>query len=133
MEKWIDWITVSILFIAMLGLSLVPRCTQASDWTTADTQRELAYVAISVIDMGQTMDIRNHDDIEEGVPFTRAILGRNPEPLPTAAYFAATTALHYGISRALPRGWREGWQSVTIVVNGAVVANNWAIGLRWGY
>lgn len=103
---------------------------ESSTWTSADSKRELASGALMFVDMMQTMDIKNHDDIEEANPLARSLLGSNPEPLQTGAYFAAAAGIHYGISRALPRGWREAWQYGTIVVQGSVVANNWAIGLR---
>ena len=116
-----------VLYVIVIGQAV------ADDWRTEDTRREIAYNVLAGVDMMQTMDIRNHDNIEEAVPFTRAILGRNPEPVPTVAYFLATSALHYGVSRALPHGWREGWQSVTIIVEGSVVANNYVVGLRMGW
>lgn len=108
--------------------------TYAADrWTKTDTRYEIAYAIVAAFDASQTADIRNHDNIEEGVPWTKAILGKNPEPLPTAAYFGAAVALHAGISYMLPKDWRRGWQTTTLIVNSAVVANNWALGLRIGW
>lgn len=120
------------VFVAIIYAEVL-KTASADDWRPGDTRREIAYNVFAAVDMMQTMDIRNHDNIEEAVPFTRAILGRNPEPAQTAAYFVATSALHYGISRALPHGWREGWQAVTIIIEGSVVANNYVVGLRVGW
>jgi len=106
---------------------------EAADWTKLNTGMEVAYVAVAVADAFTTADIRHHDNLEEVQPVARALLGRNPEPVPTALYFAGTMAIHYGISRVLPRGAREVWQATTIVVNGSIVANNYQLGLRFGF
>lgn len=103
---------------------------EAAEWNDYNTAMEVGYVIASVIDMRTTMDIRNHDNIEERGP-AGYVLGRNPEPLPTVAYFAATTAAHYAISRALPSGYREVWQAVTLTVEGGYAVNNMRLGLKW--
>jgi len=102
----------------------------ADKWTPENTALEIGYNLFALIDMRTTMDIRNHDNIEERGP-AGLVLGRNPEPLPTVAYFVGTSVLHYGVSRALPRYWREGWQVVTIGVEGGYALNNVRLGLKW--
>lgn len=103
------------------------------DWTAADTRRQAAYTTILVIDAGQTADISNHDDISEANPVLRGLAGDNPSQGAVAGYFAAVGLAHYAISAALPPKHRRIWQHVTIGVNGAVVANNFRIGLTWGF
>lgn len=105
----------------------------AGDWSKTDTRWQLAYTAVAIADAFTTADIRNHDDIVEVAPLTRQVLGRNPEPLPTAAFFAGEIVGHYLISRALPPKYRRIWQATTVTVQGAVVANNIRIGLRFGF
>ena len=119
----------AVLVVMMLAAT----AAGASDWTAADARFELGYAAVAIADAFTTADIRNHDDIEEVAPLTRQVLGKNPEPLPTAAYFTAAIAAHYGVSRALPKPWRRYWQVTTITVQSAVVANNIRIGLRFGF
>ena len=41
-----------------------------------------------------------------------------------------TGLAHYGISRALPSGYRKWWQRVTIAVEAGVVAHNFSIGVN---
>lgn len=134
MKRVIDAALAFILGAALMhggechAFDLVP-----DDWTKTNTKMELGYVAIATVDMFQTMDIKNHDDIHEANPIVRSVLGDNPERGQTAAYFAGAMAGHFLISRALPKGWREVFQTGTVIVQTGVVANNWALGLRVGW
>jgi len=120
------------VYVILAGL-LLSGAARADDWRPIDTKRELAFTVVSILDAGTTADIRNHDDIEEKAPITRQVLGRNPEPGETAVYFAGMAAGHYLVSKMLPRKYRSYWQNISLVVNGSVVANNYRIGLRWGF
>lgn len=117
-----------VALLALMGWSTA----EASDWKEHNTAMEVGYVIASVLDMNTTMDIRNHDNIEEVGP-AKVFLGANPEPLPTMVYFAATTAAHYAISRALPPGYREVWQGVTLTVESGMAFNNMKLGLSWRF
>ena len=99
-------------------------------WTQADTNRQLGISVLMLADAAQTMDIRNHSDLEEVAPVTKWILGRNPEPLETSVYFAASIGINYAIARTLPPRYRKVFQYVYIGFEGAIVANNHYIGLR---
>lgn len=102
----------------------------AGGWQDHNTALEVGYQVANVLDMFTTMDIKNHDNITEQGPAKR-FLGENPERLETAVYFAASGALHYAISRALPPGYREGWQAVSLVIEGGYAVNNMKLGLKW--
>ena len=119
--------------LAIAFVLLLMSDVKAESWTRADTMLELSYVAVALADAMTTADIRNHDDIEEQGVLARAALGANPNPGPTAAYFAGAMAIHYSISRALPRDYRRVWQMVTVAVNGGIVANNISLGLKVGF
>jgi hypothetical protein len=110
----------------------VGKC-HADEWTRADTHREIAYHVVAWMDAATTADIKNHDDIEEKAPITRQVIGKNPSNGEVVAWFAATSVVHYGISRALPKPYRKYWQYVTIGVESAMVVNNVSLGLRWGF
>lgn len=127
-------VTLIATLIAYVAVCFVAiRDAEAGDrWTDTNTALELGYLAVAFVDMRTTMDIRNHPDIIEVGP-ARHFLGKNPEPLPTVAYFAAGAAAHYAISRALPRGWRETWQVVSIGFEGGYAVHNVRMGLKWGF
>lgn len=124
--------TLLVLIVALCLAMLSGRCS-ADEWTKYNTRLEMGYVALALADAMQTNDIQNHDDIEEANPVARALIGNNPSTAGTAAYFGGAIVGHYVISRVLPKGWREAWQTGTVIVQGGVVANNWAIGLKVGF
>lgn len=123
---------IIIICVAVLSTMAMVAPANAAEWDDHNTAMEVGYVIASVLDMNTTMDIRNHDNIEEVGP-AKLFLGANPEPLPTVVYFAATTAAHYAISRALPSGYREVWQAVTLTVEGGYAYNNMRLGLKWSF
>jgi hypothetical protein len=125
-------ILLEALVAIVLVLALITDA-KADAWTKTDTMFELSYAAVAIADAMTTADIRNHDTLEEDMPVARALLGRNPEPLPTAAYFAGTIAVHYAISRLLPKPARNLWQTSSIAFNANIVANNYQLGLRVGF
>jgi len=110
------------------ALDLVPE-----NWTRADTGRQVAYMAILAIDAGQTADIQNHDDLVEKNPIITGMFGENPTSGQTAAYFIGTGITHYAISAMLKPKYRRYWQNVSLSFNGAIVANNFRLGLSWGF
>lgn len=120
--------TLAVLFFTLFTCHV--SAVNASDWTSADSARELTYVAVAFMDMQTTKDIRNHPDIEEQAPITRAAIGPNPSNRDINVWFAALVSGHYLISRSLNPAKRRQWQYVTIGVHGLVVANNLHIGLR---
>ena len=110
------------------ALDLVPE-----NWTTADTARQVAYTAILAMDAGQTADIQNHDDLVEKNPVINGMFGDNPTSGQTAAYFVGAGVAHYAVAAMLKPKYRRYWQTVTISINSAVVANNFNLGLSWGF
>jgi len=128
MRPLIEYLAAIIVTILLLGLS---ECVTADDWTRADTTRQIVYTALLAADAATTIDIGNHPEVEESVSLTRHILGANPEPLETAAYFSVLGLANYAIARQLPAGkWRSGFQTLSAITSGQYVVNNWKLGLR---
>lgn len=119
--------TAMVLFLLVASPSL------ADEWTTADTAREVTYLALHVVDWGQTLDIENHPDLRE----TNPILGSHPSRGEINTYFIATGLLHpivsYGLRKYAPDGWVQAWQYVTIGVELGAVGNNASIGIGFGF
>lgn len=115
------------LYIAALCLPLIIGC---AGWTTADTYRETAYMAMHVADWGQTLDIADHPEKwHEHNP----ILGNNPSRGRVNAYFITTAVLHPVVSAALPEPYRKWWQYGTIGLEAVCVGNNARIGIGFGF
>lgn len=111
---------VLYLLLACGCTSIAPR----DDWQTDHTVAEVAFQLSNAVDALQTARIRDRDDLREGAPLTRAVLGPKPEARETALYFASVGVSHYLISRILPPKWRPWWQGGTLVYSGATVLNN---------
>lgn len=106
---------------------------QPDDWTATDTHRQVAITAIHVLDAMQTAQIQNHDDIVEANPLTRAVLGENPGTAATWGYFAGVIVADYAIAAVLPKKYRRVYQYIDIAFNGATVANNLRLGLKFKF
>jgi len=117
-----------VLFIILL---VVVSCAcPRSDWTRADSMREASYLALHVLDWGQTLDIADHPEkFYERNP----ILGEHPSRGEVNRYFAAGMVLHPVVSYLLPRPYREWWQYSTIGLEMVVVGNNARIGIGMGF
>lgn len=101
-------------------------------WTKADTQRQLVYTALHVIDWGQTRYIATHEHIYETklVYETNPILGKRPSIQEVDIYFASTLVGHAVVSYLLPPKYRAGWQMLWIGVELNQVSANYNIGVN---
>lgn len=110
--------------LLILIIALIPSVSFA--WSEEDTQRQLTYTTLHVIDWGQTLDIAESEEYYE----TNPILGRNPTRGEVNRYFLLTGLAHYGISRMLPPKHRKWWQRATIAVESGIVSHNIMIGVN---
>lgn len=102
----------------------------ASDWKQADTERQLAYLLLHLIDWGQTRNIaRNPDEFYEFNP----LLGEHPSVKRVDSYMLVSALTHTAISYLLPPNWRHAFQHVTLSVKSGLVNHNFSIGLRIDY
>ena len=110
-----------IIVVFILFLS-----TSGADWSSGDTNRQLAFTALQLVDWAQTREIARNSDFYE----TNPILGKYPSSTEVDVYFAATTLGHYLVSRALPSDYRKAWQYVWIGVQAGYVTHNYQMGVR---
>lgn len=124
--------------LASLVLLTLPLTAQ-STWTSADTAREAAVVAVSAADWGQTLNIQErsrdtqlsndwtrHDDWHEENP----LLGRYPSRARINTYFASTIVLHGVIAYLLPPKWRHAFQYISLGFEMSVVTHNYQLGFQ---
>lgn len=109
-----------VVLIALLFLS-----SPAYAWTKADSQRQLVYTAIHIVDWGQTRNYATRDGYYE----TNPILGKNPSIQEVDTYFAATLAGHTLVSYYLPPKYRAYWQMFWIGAEFRQVTINYSIGI----
>ena len=110
-----------MIIVFMLFLS-----TAGADWSSGDTNRQLAFTALQMVDWAQTREIARNPDFYE----TNPILGKYPSSTEVDVYFAATTLGHYLVSQALPSDYRKVWQYVWIGVQAGYVTHNYQMGVR---
>lgn len=92
-----------------------------------EIQLQSAYTLLAVVDWRQTQQIvDNPDKFEELNP----LYGSHPSSGKVAAIMAAGLAVDTGITWFLPHKWRGAWQIASIGVRGAIVGNNFKIGLN---
>jgi len=122
-------IIISIVAFAVF-LSLNGCATTNREWSREDTYRQVAVTSLMMVDYFQTMEIaRNPDKYHENNP----ILGEHPSEAEVTAYFLMSYAVTSGISIMLPDNFRPWWQYLIIGVEGGAVANNFSIGLGFGF
>ena len=101
----------------------------ATDWTRADTNRQLLLTGLMAVDAYQTTRIQYDPGLIEGVPLTRSVLGSNPSTAPTYQYFAELALSHYLIARVLPAKWRPYYQGFFVLDHLYGIHTNIRLGL----
>lgn len=97
----------------------------ADPWTSDDTEREVAFVAIHVLNYGQQRYIATHP---ASYPYMTGRTGSDVDVI-----FLSTGAAQYFIAKALPEEWRGTFQIVTIGFNVGQVARNLSIGANFKF
>ena len=102
---------------------------RADGWTTNDTKREVAYLALHTMDWSQTRYIAKHPEYYE----QNSHLGKHPTVAQVNAYFASMALAHIRVAYLLPADWRHGFQYVTIGVELGWVTHNASIGIKMDF
>ena len=127
LAHWVLGFLWGCTFIIFMYVFYVPPCNASDDWTPQNTHLEWAWVALHGADWLQTRYIATHP---ERFSETNPILGEHPSVGTVNLFFAATTGLHYLISRKLHPEQRKWFQLVSIGVSGGAVARNYHLGVR---
>ena len=99
-------------------------------WRTEDTQREVAYAIVHLMDWGQTRNIAKHPErwYEKNPK-----LGRHPSVAQVDRHFLFGFPLgaisHPIISYLLPAKYRPVWQYITIGYEWSYVERNFSLGI----
>jgi hypothetical protein len=117
-------------FAAMAAAAGVTGCE------TLRQPEEMAWQALHVADVGQTLKIPGSPCLREGHPITSLLIGRQPTKAGVLAWGAASAGVHLLISdqlaaRGMDRAYAV-WQFVSIGDSAASVGRNHGIGIRIG-
>lgn len=103
----------------------------------ADLYAEEALFQLAhVVDLQQTLDIKHHANLHEGVQFLDAgwLVGRHPSDRTVYAYMSAEGLLHAGMTVLLARycpAWTARiWEATTISIEGKTIAHNVHTGMQ---
>jgi hypothetical protein len=92
---------------------------------------EVAYQVAAAVDLTQTLRIA---DTPERFHELNPVLGPHPQPTKVATYFAATAAVHYGITATLsandaPAWLVRSWEIAGLSLEAVCITNNAHLGI----
>lgn len=122
--------------LACLASVIFVTPAKAGAWSPPEIAEESLFQAIHLIDLGQTLDIHRHDNLEEmGIAQGGCAwaIGHYPSESRIFAYMGAEAAAHFLVTDLLVhfgRPWMvHTFEAATISVNALVIDNNARLGL----
>ena len=116
----------------LLSLSLILWISTANseELSKAEKVGELSFQVVNFIDMMQTIEIVQHDDLYYE---TNPILGKHPQQNEVIAYFMIRGAMHYHTTKWLPKKLRVPWLTITVLPQIPLIEHNHNLGIRIGW
>jgi len=107
-------------------------------WNKQFAAEEVLFQALHVVDLGQTLDIKHHPDIQEtnmSNGGSSDVIGHHPNDAKVVGWMITEAMVHFVVTDYLirsdaPKWMVHGWEAVTIGVQAGVVHNNFSLGLR---
>ena len=109
-------------FLLLVIAFLMSGC--ATEWSTKDTQYEIAFQVAHAADAYTTARIRHTDGVHEANPLTAALIGRQPTESDVAWLFITYGISHYLIAKSLPEKWRRYFQAGSVAAVTYLVIEN---------
>jgi hypothetical protein len=122
----------AVMFVALLMLCCLGGCAaMPNTWTKENQRLEAAYQVVHVVDLGQTLDIKNHPGLKENNWF----MGTHPSDGKIAVWYIGTAWGHAFVTSALeneraPRWLCRSWEVLTIGDALNNVRGNYQLGLK---
>ena len=99
----------------------------AEDLSKTEKAGALSFQVLNFIDMMQTIEIVQHGDLYYE---TNPILGKHPQQHEVITYFMIRGAVHYHITKWLPKKLRVPWLTVTVLPQIPIIEHNHNLGIR---
>ena len=122
--------------LACLASVILVTPAAAADWNPPEIAEESLFQAIHLIDLGQTLDIHRHDNLQEmGLDHGGCAwaIGHKPSEASIYAYMGAEALVHFLVADLLVRHgspWMvHAFEAATISVNALVIDDNARLGL----
>lgn len=125
----------TIIAALLLLATSAAHAWEHDEWRKSDTVREVVWQVINLADLGTTLDIAKSNDAAGRVVYRERnpVLGPDPSPERVTALILLGAVAHAGVSYALPAGWRDAWQYISIGKSLNSVDNNLSLGLRLNF
>ena len=114
----------------LLILLLLSFTTNGEELSKPEKVGELAFQTVNFIDMMQTLEIVQHDDLYYE---TNPILGKHPRQNEVITYFMIRGAMHYHTTKWLPKKFRPVWLTITFLPQIPLIEHNHNLGIRIGW
>ena len=112
-------------FLAIL--LFLPSLAFGGDWTKDDTLWQLAYTGVLAMDCAQTRWGASHPkEFQEG----NKLIGPYPSKGKIDNICLGMALGHFGVSYALPLGYRRFWQFGSVMIEATVVFHNASLGVK---
>lgn len=121
------WVTGLILFKLMSPSVALADETWFTPFSWYDYALETTFIGVTSMDWSQTQQVATHPLLYSEM---NPILGSHPSLEAINIYFPSAMALHALVAYALPKPWREVWQTMWIGIETYTVYTNATIGLR---
>jgi len=95
-----------------------------AEWTTTEKVTEVVVVTSLLVDMAQTLDIKNHEGLYE----TNPILGKHPSDKKVVSYFLTCILGHLLIADSLGNK-KVYWQHFILIPEIYIIGHNYELGL----
>ena len=118
-----------VMMLSLLILTL-STSTISKELTKSQKVGELAFQTVNFIDMMQTLEIVQHDDLYYE---TNPILGKHPQQYEVITYFMIRGSLHYQVTKWLPEKFKMPWLTVTFFPQIPIIEHNHNLGIRIGW
>lgn len=123
-----------LFFSALLAASVSAHADLCSHdpWSNGELIAEGAFLLMLYGDYRQTRYISAHSEKYYEAEAGWAI-GKHPTLTAVNNWFAFNAVAHVAIANCLSRGWRRGYQAVTLVYEADIVNDNYKLGVKWSY
>jgi hypothetical protein len=134
--------TLASIFVVLClaaGLACASETKQEIKWSTLMKGEEATWQVLNVVDMLQTLDIKNHKNLQE-CTFSECmgsanVIGRHPNDAKVVGWMLVNAGAHFAVSNYLvnadaPKWLQQTWQVMTITGKASVVDSNFHLGMR---
>ena len=113
--------------LIVVVILLYPFTSNSEEFSKQEKIGELSFQLVNFIDMMQTIEIVQHDDLYYE---TNPILGKHPQQHEVIIYFMLRGYSHYRITQWLPEKFRMPWLTISVLPQIPIIEHNHNLGIR---